>query len=377
MKIASSILFLAVVALVALGMVMLFSASTGEARSSFWKMQPVWCVIGLGACWMLAAVGDYGWLRKLWWLAWLAAIVLLALVLVPGIGKYVKGARRWIELGGFTFQPSEVAKVAVIIALAWYGERFARQMNQWRRGWLYPGLLIAPIMGLIFLEPDWGTAILLAAVAAILLFLAGTRIDLLVLTGTAAGAGLAVLLTHNPVRQARWLAFLDLEKHKEGTGFQVWQSVTAIGSGGWEGKGLCDGRQKFGFVPELHTDFIFSLIGEELGFIGAVLVVVAFAGILCAGLFIARRARDTFGMLLAAGLTFLITLQAAINIGVVTSSLPSKGISLPFISYGGSSLVIMLACVGLLLNVARHANASDNVFRTAMESSAELEPVHG
>ncbi len=374
MKVATSILFSSVVGLLALGMVMLFSASTGEAKLSYWKMQPVWCALGLGICWILAACGDYAWLKKLWWLCWLAGLAVLVLVLIPGIGKHLNGASRWIKFQGFTFQPSELAKIATIIALAWYGDRYARFMGQWRRGWLYPGLLIAPVMLLIFAEPDWGTAMLLAAVCAIMLFLAGTRIDLLMVTGTGAFSALAVLLSNDPVRRARWLAFLDLERYKESFGFQVFQSVTAIGSGGIEGKGLCDGRQKFGFVPELHTDFIYSLIGEELGLIGTLAVILAFLAILFTGLYIARRARDNFGMLLASGITFLISLQAAINIGVVTSSLPNKGLPLPFISYGGSNLVILLGCIGILLNIARHAEEPANIFCPSLEPSGELEP---
>lgn len=375
MKIASTVLFCSVIGLLALGMVMLFSASTGEAKLNYWLMQPLWCVLGLVACWALAATGDYAWLRKVWWVCLLGALVLLALVLVPGIGKQVYGARRWFALGGFRVQPSELAKIALIIVMAWYGERYARKMRSFWWGWMLPGLIMAPVLGLIFLEPDWGTAALLATVCSILLYLAGTRVWLLAGSGAGAVGGMAAALAHDPVRWARWVAFLDLERHREGTGFQTFQSVTAIGSGGWDGKGLCDGRQKFGFVPELHTDFIFSLIGEELGFIGSVLVVLAFVAILFSGLYIARRARDTFGMLLASGITFLICLQAAINIGVVTSSLPNKGLPLPFISYGGSNLVILLGCVGILLNIARHANQSETVLRGVdRDGQTALEP---
>jgi cell division protein FtsW len=167
------------------------------------------------------------------------------------------------------------------------------------------------------------------------------------------------MILHDPVRRDRWLGFLDPEKYKDTVFYQTWQSMVAIGSGGVTGLGLGDGRQKLGFVPEHHTDFIFSIIGEELGMVAGLLVVLAFVAIVVAGIYIAWRSPDTFGLLLGAGITSLIAFQAAINIGVVTGSLPNKGLSLPFISYGGSNLVLMLGCVGLLLNVARHAGETD------------------
>jgi cell division protein FtsW len=188
-----------------------------------------------------------------------------------------------------------------------------------------------------------------------MLFVAGTRLRYLVPPVIAGVAGLVVFILHNPMRLRRVLAFLYPEQNREEVGYQTYQAMVAIGSGGLTGVGLGDGRQKLGFIPEHHTDFIFSVIGEELGLAATLLVVIAFLAMLACGIYIALKARDNFGMLLASGVSVLMGLQAAINIGVVTGSLPNKGLSLPFISYGGSNLVVMLACIGLLINVARHA----------------------
>jgi len=262
------------------------------------------------------------------------------------------------------FQPSELGKIALIIMLAWYGDRYQRQMQTWKRGILFPGALIALTLGLVFVEPDRGTTILLAAVSGMMLLIAGVRLKCIVLPVLLGVAGLAVSLLHDPMRLRRIFGWWDMEQHKDGVGYQAYQAMIALGSGGWTGLGLGNGRQKLGFVPEDHTDFIFSIIGEELGLIATLLVVLAFVVIAICGIYIALRARDPFGSLLAAGVTFLISLQAAINIGVVTSALPNKGLPLPFISYGGSNLLAMLTGVGLLFSIARQAPAREKVRAT-------------
>lgn len=337
---------------------MLFSASTEKPQANYLIMQPIWCSIGLVACFLVSA-GDYRWLKRYGWLTWIffgVTVGLLALVIVPGIGSTANGATRWLRYGRFTLQPSELAKIALILVLAWYGDRYQRQMPTFVKGLIVPGILIAIVLGLVFVEPDVGTTILLAAVSGVMLFVAGTRMRFLVPPVVAGVAGLVVFILHNPMRLKRIMAFLYPEQNKEAVGYQTYQAMVAIGSGGITGIGLGDGRQKLGVVPEHHTDFIFSVIGEELGLIATLLVVIAFVAILICGIYIAWRASDTFGVLISTGITFLMGFQAAINIGVVTGSLPNKGLSLPFISYGGSNLVVMLACVGLLINVARHAS---------------------
>jgi cell division protein FtsW len=268
---------------------------------------------------------------------------MLVLVLNKHFGVVRGHARRWFSFGGMHFQPSEFAKVALIITLAWYGERFQRQMLHWKRGILIPGLLIGLTVGLIFKEPDVGNALVLAVVSGILLLTAGIRLRYFLPPVLAAVIGIGVFIYHNPMRSERIYSWLHVEETRRDKGLQAYEAMVALGSGGLAGKGLGDGRQKLGFLPEHHTDFIFSIIGEELGLIATLLVVVAFVAILFCGIYVALNAVDTFGLLLGSGITFLIGLQAFINIGVVTSALPNKGLPLPFISYGGSNLLIMLA----------------------------------
>jgi len=304
---------------------------------------------------------DYRLLRKFAWPLFIVALIALVAVLVlpEPWAKPVKGARRWIHLPFGNVQPSELAKLALIVMLAWYCERYQRQMQTLTRGIIIPGGIIALMLGLIFVEPDRGTTALLAAVSVSMLLLAGVKWRFLIPPLVAGIIGFAVMLVLDPMRWRRICSWLDLEETKDGVGYQAYQAMLALGSGGWFGLGLGNGRQKLGFVPERHTDFILSIIGEELGLIGTLGVVVGFVLIVICGVYIATRARDTFGTMLAAGITFLIGLQAFINIGVVTSALPNKGLALPFISYGGSNLLAMLACVGLLFSVARQARASE------------------
>lgn len=357
MRWATSVLFFCVASLLALGMVMLFSASTGQPEANYLVMQPIWCAIGLAACLIVAAT-DYRWLRRHWWLNWVffgLVLALLVLVLVPGIGSHINGANRWLRFGRFSLQPSELAKITLILVLAWYGDRYQRQMPTFWKGLIYPGLIVVPVLALVFVEPDVGTTVLLAGVVGVMLFVAGTRLRFLVPLIVLGVSGLVVFILNNPLRLRRVLAFFYPEQNREEVGYQTYQAMVAIGSGGLTGVGLGDGRQKLGFIPEHHTDFIFSVIGEELGLAATLLVVIAFLAMVICGVYIALKASDPFGMLLCSGVSFLMGFQAAFNIGVVTGSLPNKGLSLPFISYGGSNLVVMLACVGLLINVARHA----------------------
>jgi cell division protein FtsW len=272
-----------------------------------------------------------------------------------GITKKINGAHRWIILPGMRLQPSELGKIALIIALAWYGDRYQRRMATFRWGILVPLGIIAVMLGLVFVEPDRGTTILLAAVSGSMLLLSGVQWKFIVPPVILALVGLVVSILHDPMRMKRIFSWLYLEENKSGVGFQAYQAMLALGSGGWSGLGLGNGRQKLGFVPEDHTDFIFSIIGEELGLVATLLIIVAFVVVILCGLYIALHARDTFGTLLAVGVTLLIGLQAAINIGVVTSALPNKGLPLPFISYGGSNMLAMLTCVGLLFSIARRA----------------------
>ena len=358
MKLAVTILVFCVAALLALGMVMLYSSSMAQVGARYLMMQLVWCGLGLVLC-VAAILSDYRWLKKAAWPLFGLSVLLLVAVLVPHVGLKINGARRWLGFGGMRFQSSELAKLALIIALAWYGDHFQRHMGTWKRGIETPAVFIGLVLGLIFIEPDRGTTILLGSVSAVMLLLAGVRWRYIIPPVVLAVGALAVSLWHDPMRARRIFSWLYLEENKSGVGYQAYQAMIALGAGGWTGLGLGNGRQKHGFVPEHHTDFIFSIIGEELGLIATLLVVLAFIAIVVCGLVIAWNSRDTFGILLGSGITFLIGLQAFINIGVVTSALPNKGLPLPFISYGGSNLLIMLTSVGVLLSIARQVRATE------------------
>jgi cell division protein FtsW len=358
MRVAVTILAFCVTSLLALGLVMLYSSSMTQVGAQYLQLQLVWCSLGFILC-VAATAFDYQQIKKIVWPFFLLALVLLVLVLLPlphGLTKKINGAHRWFILPGMRLQPSELGKIALIIALAWYGDRYQRKMQTFRWGICLPVVIIAAILGLVFVEPDRGTTILLAAVSGSILLLAGVQWKFIIPPVILAAVGLVISILHDPMRLKRIFSWLDVEQNKEGVGYQAYQAMIALGSGGWTGLGLGNGRQKLGWVPEHHTDFIFSIIGEELGLLATLLVILAFVVIALCGIYIALHARDTFGTLLAIGITLLISLQAAINIGVVTSALPNKGLPLPFISYGGSNLLAMFTCVGILFSVARQAN---------------------
>jgi len=368
MKVAVTTLAFCAAALLALGLVMLYSSSWAllnrsthvETGAHDLIMQLIWCAVGFVFC-VTATALDYQLLKKFVWPVFIFALLLLASVFVPHIGRASHGAHRWIGLGPFTFQPSELGKVTLIIVLAWYGDRYQRQMHTFKRGIIYPAALAGVILGLIFIEPDRGTTILLCAVTGTMLLIAGVQWKHVFIPTALGAAGLVASILHDPMRMGRIMAWRHPQDHLNGAALQAQQAMLGLGNGGWFGVGLGNGVRKFGWLPEIHTDFIFANIGEELGLIATLFVVVAFVVMAICGIYIAMHARDTFGFLLASGITFLISLQAAINIGVVTSALPNKGLPLPFISYGGSNLLAMLTCIGLLFSVARQAQAREKV----------------
>ena len=351
------LLGLCVAALSILGLTMLYSTIFKDSDAARFHSQLQWFGAGLlllPGCVCL----DYGWLQRrpvLYTLAGFCAVLLVA-VFIPGLGIRTNGANRWIREVG---QPSEFAKPVVVLLLA---AALAR-LNPFKIGDLKTGFAQPALLGLvpallIFAEPDWGTAILLALVTLLMLLTAGARWTHLAATVAVAALLLAVLVTYNPVRWERLLVFLNPEAHRRDAGWQVWQSLLAIGSGGWEGHFLDGSLHKFGYVPEQQTDFIFARIGEETGLWGSTLVVLLYAGILWCGLQIARQARERFGQMIAVGCTTLIVLQACLNLTVATSLVPNKGLPLPFVSYGGSSLLAMFLCLGLLGSVGWRARAA-------------------
>jgi len=283
----------------------------------------------------------------------LGAVLLLVLVVIPGIGIVSHGSRRWLGFGPWQFQPSEAAKLALVVFLSWYFSEDRRRARDFLRG-IIPFLgLLGLVCGLVMLQPDLGTAVALAGTGFALLFLAGCPLSRLLALGVAAVPVLAALIFSSDYRRQRFLSFLDPWKDPLGSGYHIIQGLYALGSGGLFGVGFTQSRQKFFYLPERHTDFIFAILGEELGFVGALFLLLLFALFAWRGYRVALTAPDAFGALLAAGVTTMIVLQVIVNVGVVTSTLPITGITLPFVSFGGSSLVFSLAGVGLLLNVSR------------------------
>ena len=351
------ILFLAVLGLLVIGVVMLFSTSA-YARDShgdvyfFIKRQATWVGIGLVLC-IFAALMDYHFWQRTWWLWFALALGALVLCYVPHIGMRINGSRRWIGRGSLTFQPSEVGKLAAIFFLAaWFARREKPNGNIFS-GFILPLAIISLPAALVLGEVDLGTTALIGATAFVVMFVAGTNPIWL---GGVALAGLSALLiiaTQISERMGRLSAFLHPQNYKEDAGLQQMQALIAWGSGGMDGLGLGNGRQKMLYLPYAHTDFIFPIIGEELGLRFSLLVVFLFVVIIVCGIMIALHARDRFGLLLGCGVVSLLALQAAVNIGVTTSLLPNKGLPLPFISYGGSNLVACMFGIGLLLNIYR------------------------
>ena len=356
------ILMLVVGMLVLFGLVMLFSTSgpQGEKLAHnpyyFVQRQAVWLVLGLLAAWGGARTDYHRWMKLAWPLLGVV-VVLLALVYVPGVGLNVKGSHRWLRLPlGLSFQPSELAKFAAINALAfWFGTK-RRERGGFVGGIAIPGAILGSMLGLIVFETDFGATVLIGATGGLMMFVAGAPFLFLLPAGLLAGGALAWMIKQNPERMARIMAFLHPEDYAQGEAFQLMNALYAFVAGGVTGAGLGQSLQKRFYLPEAHTDFIFAIIGEELGVGATIGVVLLFVVFLLCGIRISGRAPDVGGRLLAFGITILITLQAAINIGVVTGRLPTKGLPLPFISFGGTSLMGTLVMGGVLLNGGRQGS---------------------
>ena len=351
-------LFLSVIALVLLGLVMALSATAAPSLSgtdsawSLFKSQAMWLGVGVVALLVLLRVDYHHW-KRLAPMGLVVSLVLLALTAVPSVGLSANGARRWLGVGSVVFQPSELAKIAFVVFVADLLSRPERHMED-SRSTLQPVLLLTGLMTvLLMLQPHLGTTLVIAGVALTMLYFAGARLSHLALA-TVVGAGMtAMMIAYSPWRRDRMLGFLDPWEDPFGNGYQTLKSLHAMTSGGLGGLGLGAGRAKWGFLPYAHTDFIFAVIGEELGMIGSLFVVILYVGIAAAGLGVALRAPDRFGMLLAVGITSWVILQAALNMGAVLAIFPIVGITLPLLSFGGTSLVATLAAMGVLLNVAR------------------------
>jgi cell division protein FtsW len=352
------LLLITMLGLIALGLVMLTSTSAMLAPLdmsgvySNLRKQCVWLAIGGISCVFLSRYDYQKVLRYAPWLIGVAA-VLLVLCLIPHIGVRVNGSPRWLRLAGWTYQPSELAKLALILFLSWWMGKNQRHVREFTRGFMWPILCTAPILLLMIRQEDYGTTLLMLALIVTILFCAGCRFIYLAPVPVIGLAGIVLISIFKPERLARWLAFLHPELYKTGAGYQQWQGLIALGSGGLWGLGLGNSRQKMYYLPEVNTDFVFPIIGEELGMWVALAIVFAFLILTLCGGWITLHAPDSSGVLLGTGITVMIALQAMMNLAVVTSLMPCKGIPLPFISYGGSNLLTCLAAIGLLFNLHR------------------------
>ncbi len=369
-KQSAYILVLAVAVLVTLGLVMLYSTGAFAPDShgdqfNFLKKQSFWLGVGFVFS-ILFALLDYHRLERFWYVLFPIALGLLALCFIRPIGMRINGSWRWIHAGPVTFQPSELAKLVAIIFVAWWFSKFESKSNGILMGLIYPVAVVVTLLIPILLETDLGTTLLIGGTVLLIMFVAGASpkyLGPLVIVGV---AGLLGVAWHIAERQGRLLAFLHPDQYQEKEGHQQWMGLIAFGSGGVEGLGLGNGRQKMLYLPYAHTDFIFPVIGEELGLRVTLIVVFCYILIVTSGILISLNAKDRFGMLLGFGCTAILGLQAAINVGVTTSLFPNKGLPLPFISYGGSNLLFCLVCIGILINIYRQGKEDKTIANAKM-----------
>ncbi|GAM09513.1 lipid II flippase FtsW [Geobacter sp. OR-1] len=351
------VILLMVVALTCFGVVMVYSASSVMAAKKyhdgfyFLKRQGLFALVGFSIMYGVMQIDYHIW-KKLAVPALIGCLVLMVLVLIPGIGGSAGGAARWIRFPGFSLQPSEVAKIALILYMAYSLEKKQDRVKFFSSGFLPYMVVLAVLLLLLLKQPDLGAALTLGAVAVIMLFAAGTRPTYLISMFLLALPFLYFLVMNVDYRRRRVLAFLNPWEDPANSGFQIIQSWLAFGAGGVLGQGLGEGKQKLFYLPEAHTDFILSVVGEELGFIGVLLIASMFFLLVWRSIRVALATEDIFGRFLAFGIAVLLGIEAFVNMGVVTGLLPTKGLALPFISYGGSSLLITLFAMGILLNIS-------------------------
>jgi cell division protein FtsW len=352
-------LFLVVVGLLGFGVVMVYSASAILATDRFHdtyfflKKQCFWAALGLAVLWAVMGVDFRRWRPIV--LPLLVVAVALLLLVLP-LGQEINGTRRWLRWGPISFQPTELAKLALVLYLADFLARRRDVIVSFWRGFLPPLVVTGGMAALILRQPDLGSSVALVAVVGCVLFVAGARLWHMAVVGAAALPVIVMAVAGASYRLRRVFAFLDPWADPRGAGFQIIQSYLALGGGGLTGRGLGESKQKLFYLPEPHTDFIFAIVGEELGFVGAVVTVVLFGLLLWRGVRIALRVADPFGAYTAFGLTAMLATQALVNLGVVVGLLPTKGLPLPFVSFGGSSLLVAMVGVGIMLNISQHAD---------------------
>ncbi|WP_369902933.1 stage V sporulation protein E [Bacillus manliponensis] len=359
-KMPDFILIIVTLLLLTIGMIMVYSASAVWASYKigdsffFAKRQLLFAGVGVIAMFFIMKIDYWTW-RTYSKVILLVCFLLLILVLIPGVGMVRGGARSWIGVGAFSIQPSEFMKFAMIIFLAKFLSEKQKVITKFKEGLLPALSFVFLAFGMIMLQPDLGTGTVMVGTCIVMIFVAGARIFHFAMLGLIGVAGFVGLIASAPYRMKRITSYLDPWSDPLGSGFQIIQSLLAIGPGGLFGLGLGQSRQKFLYLPEPQTDFIFAILAEELGFIGGSFVLLLFSLLLWRGIRIALGAPDSYGTFLAVGIVAMIAIQVMINVGVVTGLMPVTGITLPFLSYGGSSLTLMLMAVGVLLNISRHS----------------------
>ena len=356
-------LLITIILLLGIGLVMLLSASSPSALADtgdsyyYFKRQLIFAILGVVAMFAISKI-DYRFYQKFYIHSYVISIILLVAVLL--VGREINGAQRWIYLTEtFSFQPSEMVKFLIIVFYAGILVKNRDDLSKFKNGFLKHFFWVLPIIGLLLLQPHFSASVVILGIVVVMMLVAGCKFRHFLTAGSILIPIVIVLVVLEPYRLQRVLTFLDPWQDATGDGWQVIQSLYAIGSGGLFGVGLGDSTQKYLYIPEPHNDFIFSIIGEELGFLGCVLIILLFAVFIWRGILIAMKSPDMFGSLMAIGITALIAIQVIINIAVVTSSMPATGMPLPFFSYGGTALFIILCEMGVLLNISR-ASAKNN-----------------
>lgn len=359
------ILCITVLLLLAIGIIMVLSASAPSALSvtgnsyTYVKRQLGFAIAGIFVMLFLSKV-DYRFYKKYYWQIYFVSWIILLLVLVPGLGVDVKGATRWIKIGPLQFQPSELTKIGMIIFFSGYLTDHKDDLQDFKKGFVIPLLFLLPPIGILFfVQNHLSVSLVICVIVVVIMFIAGCRLKHFIVVGIIAVSVLAGVLGFlqlsgsNSFRINRISTYFDPWADAQGTGYQTVQSLYAIGSGGMFGAGLGNSKQKYLYIPEPHNDFIFSILAEELGFVGCLFIIILFAIFIWRGILISMKSTEMFGTLMAVGITTQIAFQAIVNIAVVTATVPTTGMSLPFISYGGTALLLLLANVGILLNISR------------------------
>lgn len=368
------IMCITVLLLLALGIIMVLSASAPSSLATtgnsytYVKKQLLFAIIGLVVMFILSKI-DYRFYKKYYWYIYFASWLVLLLVVVPGLGYSVKGATRWIKFAGSGFQPSELTKIGMIIFYGGYLSDHKSELHTPIKGFLVPLLfLIPPVLILYVVQNHFSVSLVICVVVLVMMFIAGCKFKYFMVVGLIGLAAIALLIGKAGISQNnskskngnfrldRIATSFDPWSDAQGTGYQTVQSLYAIGSGGMFGLGLGNSKQKYLYIPEPHNDFIFSILAEELGYLGCIIVIVLFAIFIWRGILASMRAQDLFGSVFAIGITTLIAIQAILNIAVVTGTIPTTGMSLPFFSYGGTALLLLLASVGILLNISRSSS---------------------